>query len=82
LVPTTRKGGPQPFIQVTDRAGLDVGCGYGDRPPALECGRRSVKRSYDSARSVVAQVVVVSPLMPPKQKVWNQQGDSTGEGAS
>jgi hypothetical protein len=81
LVPTTRRGGPQPFIMVTDLAGLDVGCGYGDRSPGLECERGPVERRYDSARSAVAKVVMVSPLVPPKQKVWKQQGGSTGVGA-
>jgi hypothetical protein len=81
LVPTTRSGGPQPFIQVADRAGLDMGSSHGDRPTALKCGRGPVRRTYHSARNVAAKAVMVSPLVPPKQRIWNQQSDSTGEEA-
>lgn len=72
----------QPFIQVADRAVLDMGSGHEDRPPALECGRTPVKRTYHSASIVAAKIVMDSPLGPPNQELWNQQGGSTAAGAS
>jgi hypothetical protein len=81
LVPTTRRGGPQPFISVADTAVFGFGSVHGDRVPTLEYGRRTAEWRDPSVRTVAAKVVMDSPPVPPNQEVGNQQGGSTATGA-
>jgi hypothetical protein len=75
LVPTTRAGGPQPFISVTDRDSISAV--QGDRIRALRYGGRTVQGRDSMATTVPPKSVTV--LVSPNENVWNQQCDSTCE---
>jgi hypothetical protein len=79
FVPTMRKGGPQPFILVADREELNLGSFQSDPLPALECGHRPAEQLDRSATTAVAKLVTGYPLVPPKHRVWNQEGDASGK---
>jgi hypothetical protein len=53
FVPTTRRGGPQPFISVADRDGLGIGSVEGDRKPlAAPSTKRATVDGARTCRSI------------------------------
>ena len=77
LVPTTRRGGPQPFILVADRGRLNFGSVQGDPLPALECGPDPAEQWAHPAITVTGKPVMDSAPVPSKLGGGNQQCNST-----
>jgi hypothetical protein len=81
LVPTTRRGGSQPFIAAADVARLNLGIVQDNGLPALTQNRRTAKAGDHSVRPLAAELVTDLLIVSSQQRLPNQRCDSIGEGA-
>jgi hypothetical protein len=79
LVPTTRRGGPQPFIAAADRGKLNLGIVQDNGLPAHTQNRRTI-RAGDHSVKPLAELVMDPLIVSSQQRLANQRCNSIGEG--